>query len=79
MESTGSKSEEIKLLIYWENRVRAGKVPMPVIDVTQSVFSPGLVRVFCRWGMVLEDLEDTFSSTQIHYKIRVLWSKYYVL
>jgi len=38
------KSEEIKLceiITILANRVRAGKVPMSVIDVTQLVFSWG--------------------------------------
>ena len=47
--STGSKSEEIKQCVYWENSVGAGKVPMLAIDVTWSVFGPGLVGVFHRW------------------------------
>jgi len=47
MGSTGSKLEEIKLgeiMTILGNRVRAGKVLMSAIDVTQSVFGPGLVR-----------------------------------
>jgi len=43
------KSNSKKLLLYWENRVGAGKVLMSAIDVTQSAFGLGLVRVFCRW------------------------------
>ena len=57
--STGSESEEIKLdenLLYWENRVGAGKVPMSVIDVTQSVFGPGLVGFSTDMRMVMEML-----------------------
>jgi len=48
MEGTASKSEEIKqheIITILGNRVGAEKVPMLAIDVTKSVFSPGIVRV----------------------------------
>jgi len=60
MVSTGVNSEGIKqceIITILGNRVRAGKMLMSVIDVTQLVFSPGLVRVVHRQGrMTLEDL-----------------------
>ena len=47
------KSEEIKLceiITISGNRVRAGKVLMSEIDVTQMVFGQGLFGVICsRW------------------------------
>jgi len=52
-EGTGLKLEEIKqceIITILGNRVRAGKVPMSVIDVTQLVFSPGLFGVVHRGG-----------------------------
>ena len=59
--STGLKSEEIKqceIITIFGNRVKAGKVPMSAIDVTQLVFGPWLVGVVCRQGkMMLEDME----------------------
>ena len=56
MEGTGLKLDEIITILG--NRVGAGKVPMLVIDVTWSVFSPGLVGVVCRQGRtMLEDVE----------------------
>jgi len=59
--STGSNSEEIKqceIITVLGNRVGAGEVLMSVIDVTQSVFDPGLVGVVCRQGKtMLEDVE----------------------
>ena len=58
--STGSKLEKIKqheIITIFGNIVGAGEVLMSVIDVTQLVFSPGLVRVVHRQGrMTLEDL-----------------------
>ena len=59
MEGTRLKSEEIKqheIITIFGNRVGAGKVLMSVIDVTQSVFGPGLVRVVYRQGITLEDV-----------------------
>ena len=55
------KSEEInqcEIITILGDRVRAGKVPMLVIDMAQSVFIPGLIKVVHRQGkMSLEDTE----------------------
>ena len=51
------KSISVKLLLYWENRVRTREVPMSAIDVTQPVFGLGLIGVVCRQGgTMLEDV-----------------------
>ena len=61
MGSTGSKVGGIKLckiITILGNRVGAGEVLMLAIDVTQSVFGPGLVGVVHRQGKaMLEDVE----------------------
>jgi len=52
------RGNKLEIITISGNRVGAGEVLMSVIDVTWSVFGPGLVRVFCRQGkMMLEDVE----------------------
>jgi len=52
------KVKQHEIITILGDRVRAGKVLMLVIDVAQSVFSLGLLRVVCKQGeMTLEDVE----------------------
>jgi len=58
--STGSEGiKQHEIITIRGNRVRAGQVPMSVIDMAQLVFGPGLSGDVCRQGdMTLQDAEE---------------------
>ena len=61
--STGSEGiKQHEIITIRGNRVRAGQMPMLVIDVVQLVFGPGLFRVVCRQGEMTLQVSSGFSG-----------------